>query len=345
MRNKAALVVVLLVPLTGCSLIMKGTTQQVTFTSEPSLAVFTIDGQKVRTPVTLTLSKSARRLVFSKEGCHDEVFDLTTKTCPCFYLSLPLGIATGIDLITGAWREFESDKVHVQLRPMPGTSVDRQVEVKSDPPGASVMIGGLSYGTTPAKFRLMWAASDAAKEVELKLAGFDDLRVPLRWDSPAANVKLVAKPDSVVAKFESDPPGAEVWVDGVLLGPTPRTKEYPWTAASPSRKVEFRMEGYAPETKSLTKAVPLVAVKLTEKVENVTLRVETDPPGATVEVDSAFAGKTPADVRLEWSVQSKKRHAIRIIRAGYWHEDVAVEESRKRSPVSIRLRPLLPRLP
>jgi len=344
MRNKAALAILLVFPLTGCCLIFKGTTQQVAFSSEPSGAVFTVDGQKVRTPVTLSLSKTDRRLVFSKEGCHDETCDLNTKTCSLFYLSLPLGIAIGVDLISGAWREFETESVHVQLRPMPGTSVERDVQVKSDPPGASITIGGLSYGTTPAKFRLTWAASEAPKEVELKLAGYDDVRVPLRWESPSAEVKLAAKPESVAAKFGSDPPGAEVWIDGVFVGSTPRTEKFDWNAASPAKRVEFRLEGYAPEIRSLTKAVPVLDVRLKESVETVTLKVVSDPPGATLEVDGASAGTTPADLPLEWSVK-KKRHVLRIIRAGFWHEEIGVESGRRRDPVTIRLSPLLPRFP
>jgi PEGA domain-containing protein len=345
MRNRAAGALILLLPFTGCSLILKGTTQQVAFTSEPSEAVFTIDGQKVRTPVTLSLSASDRRLVFSKEGCHEAVYELKTKTCPYFYFSLPLGMATIVDLVTGAWREFETESVHVQLRPMPGTSVEREVRVTSDPPGAAITIGGLSYGTTPAKFRLTWAASESAKEVELKLAGYADLKIPLRWESPVADVRLAEKPESVVTKFESDPPGAEVWVDGVLAGPTPRSEKYDWSAAKTSRKVEFRMEGYAAEMKTLTKAVPRLAVGLTEVVEKVTVKVESDPPGAALEVDGASAGQTPSEVGLDWSVKSKRRHAIRIIRAGYWPEEVLVDGVRKREPVTIRLRPLLPRFP
>jgi len=345
MRNKAAVALILLLPFTGCSLLLKGTTQQVTFTSEPSEAVFTIDGQKVRTPVTLSLAATDRRLVFNKEGCHEAVYELKTKTCPYFYLSLPLGVATGIDLLTGAWRELESESVHVQLRPMPGTSVERDVRVTSDPPGAAITIGGLSYGTTPAKFRLTWAASETAKEIELKLAGYVDLKIPLQWESPVANVKLAAKPESVVTKFESDPPGAEVWIDGVLAGPTPRSEKFDWSSEKASRKVEFRLEGYAAESKTLTKSIPHLSAGLKEMVERVTMKVESDPPGAALEVDGAGAGATPAEVGLDWSVKTKKRHAIRIVRAGYWPEEVLVDPGRKREPVTVRLRPLLPRFP
>ena len=345
MRNRTAVAWLLLLPLTGCSLILSGTSQQVEFTSEPSEAVFTIDGQKVQTPVKLTLPKSDRRLVFSKDGCHDAVFELKTKTCPYFYGSLLLVVATGIDLLTGAWREFESDKVHVQLRPKPGTSVDREVSVNSDPPGATITIGGLSYGTTPGKFRMTWAAADAEKEVVLKLEGYEDQRVALRWDSPTANVTLAAKPESMSVKFESTPSGAEVWVDNQFAGTTPRSEKYDWRAGSKPRKVEFRMAGYATETRQLTKAAPLVEVRLKEAVETVALRVESDPPGASIEIDGVFAGSTPANVPLEWTVKSKKLHALRIVRAGYWREDVQVDESRKLDPVTVKLRPLIPSMP
>jgi len=345
MRNRTAVAWIFLLPLTGCSFILSGTSQQVEFTSEPSGAAFMVDGQKVQTPVKLTLPKSNQRLVFSKDGCDDSVYELKTKVCPYFYGSLLLVVATGVDLITGAWREFESDKVHVQLRPKPGSSVDREVSVTSDPPGATITIGGLSYGTTPGKFRLRWAAAESEKEVVLKLAGYEDQRVALRWESPTAVVNMAAKPESMSVKFDSTPAGAEVWVNRVLLGTTPTTAKYDWMAKSPSKQVEFRLDGYARETRELTKAVPHLDVKLKEAKETVALRIESDPPGASIEIDGAFAGVTPSDVPLEWSVKSIKRHSLRIVRAGYWREEVQVDETRKNEAVTVKLRPLIPTLP
>lgn len=347
MRNRAAVAILCLLPLMGgCSLVFHGTTQQVEFTSEPSDADFTIDGQKVKTPVTLTLPRKDQRLIFTKEGCHDAVVELKTRPCTLFYFSLIFGLAAGgIDIATGAWLEFEKDQVHVLLRPKPGTSVDREVNVTSDPPGASIHIDGLSYGSTPGKFKLRWDASAPQKEVVLKLAGYEDLRLPLRWDSPTADAKLVALPESILSKFDSDPAGAEVWVDGKLLGTTPRSEKYDWHAASPARSVEFRMAGYVTETKTLTKSAPLVAARLKEAVETLPLKLEIEPADAMVEVDGGPAGPAPAEIPLEWSVKTRKRHELKFIRAGYRSEEVVVDADRKGEPVRIRLRPLLPRMP
>lgn len=150
-------------------------------------------------------------------------------------------------------------------------------------------------------------------------------------------------PDLVAVEFHSEPPGAEVWVDNALAGQAPVTKRYAWDEKKPEKKVVFRMDGYYPETRPLTVNTAVIAVQMREALEMLAVAVDSDPPGATVEVNGSPAGTTPVNVRLDWS--AKLSHTVRLIKAGYRSEEAVVEESGKGKPVKVQLKSLIPRLP
>jgi len=345
MPNRAAAASLALL-FSGCSLITQGTYQKVQITSEPDGASFKVAGQEHHTKSTLNLPKEEITLTFSMPGYEDATYRLGLRTCSSFYWSCALGFITaGIDYFSGAWREFETDKVHVKLKPKPGTSVEREVQVRTSPEGATIEVDGVSFGRSNATFKLTWPPPAGSKEVALRLEGYEDMRVSLRWESPTIDVKLVPKAKSVVAKFESDPKGAEVWVDGSLIGQTPWTEKYAWHEGTPAKSVEFRLNGYVTETRKLTRDASVVTATLKEAIESIPVRVECFPPGAHLEIDGVPVGKAPPEIRLDWSVKKVKHHTLKFIRAGYRSEEVRVEDSQKTAPVTVRLTPLLPRLP
>jgi len=336
----------LLLLLTGCSLIIQGTRQKVEVSSEPDGASFKVAGQEHRTRTTVDLPKKEVTLTFSMAGYEDAAVTLKLRPSGYFYMSLLCGVVTaGVDWISGAWMEFDTDKVHVKLRPKSGAPVEKEIAITSTPEGASVEIDGVSYGRTNARFRLTWRPVDGDKQVALRLEGYEEMRLPLRRDSPTVDVKLVPKAKSGVAKFDSVPAGAEIWVDGVLAGQTPKTEKYDWLPDTPAKNVEFRLAGYLTESRKLTRDASTLMVQLKEGVETVAVKVESVPAGAAVEVDGARAMATPAEIRLDWSVKTRKFHTLKFIRAGYQSEVVRVEEAQKQVPVTVRLRPLLPRMP
>jgi hypothetical protein len=346
MRNKRAASAALALLFSGCSLISQGTWQKVEISSEPAGASFKVAGQEHHTPKTLNLPKEEVLLTFSMPGYDEATYQLRLRTSSYFYWSLVLGFITaGVDLFSGAWREFDSDKIHVQLQPKPGTSVEREVQVKSVPEGASVEVDGVSYGRTNARFKLRWPPTPGEKQVVLRLEGYEDLRLPLRRESPSIDARLVPKPVTVVVKLDSTPPGAEVRVDGKLVGQTPMTEKFGWGPETPAKQVEFQLKGYVPERKQLTRDASLVVAQLKEAIETVPVRIESVPPGATVEIDGGRAGVTPIEVPLDWSAGKLTHHTLKFFRAGYHSEEFRVERDRKDAPVTVRLRPLLPRYP
>src|SRR4029077_15368560 len=96
--------VLLVGTLCGCTLVVQGTHQPVTFTSEPTGASFTVAGQTATTPATLDLPKDDYQISFSYPGYEDASVDLRRKISNWFIGSVAMGvIASTIDLATGAW--------------------------------------------------------------------------------------------------------------------------------------------------------------------------------------------------------------------------------------------------
>ena len=147
--------------------------------------------------------------------------------------------------------------------------------------------------------------------------------------------------NSIFIEFHSDPAGAEVWVDGVFAGQTPLLEKYEWAPEHHPKKVVFRLEGYIPETRPLTEDSTIIEVRMQEVIEMLTFRVESDPPGATLEYEGGRLGTTPAEVRLD--LQSPTSDLL-VILPGYRSEIVTGKDLRKGDPVRVQLTPLIPRL-
>src|SRR5579862_1882790 len=136
--------------LSGCALVVQGTKQTVNFSSDPPGATFTVAGQTATTPASLELPKDDYQIAFRHPGYEDVSVDLHRKMSAWFIGSIVMGVvASTIDFATGAWQEFESTDIKVTLQALPDTVVELVVTVSSNPPGADIMIGGRSYGSTP----------------------------------------------------------------------------------------------------------------------------------------------------------------------------------------------------
>jgi hypothetical protein len=148
--------------------------------------------------------------------------------------------------------------------------------------------------------------------------------------------------DAIFVEFHSDPAGAEVWVDGIFAGQTPLVERYEWPSIEHRKKVVFKLNGYIPETRAMTGDSSIIEVRMQEIIEMLAFRVESDPPGATLEYAGGRLGTTPADVRL---ASPSPASDLRVILPGYRSEVVAPEKFRTGEAVRVRLVPLVPRLP
>ena len=146
-----------------------------------------------------------------------------------------------------------------------------------------------------------------SKEVEIE--GLDNTQTLTANLRPAwANVHIT-----------SNPAGATVSVEGKILGTTPLTAEL----VQGDRLVDISL----PQHKTVQVPVPVTAgVDQTLQTVDLsaadgTLRVVSNPPGASVTVDGEYRGQTPMDLALA----SNSRHQLRFFMDGYSTVERAVD--------------------
>lgn len=339
---KSGVTIALLVALSGCSLVMSGSSQQVTFTSEPPGSSFTVAGQTATTPATLDLPKDDYQIVFHHNGYEESSFELKRKLCAWFYGSIAMGlISSSVDMISGAWKEFESTDVHVVLQPLPDTVQELSVTVTSDPPGADILIANRSYGVTPKELRLSWPPDEREKEVTLTLRGHLPKKVALLRTEKQLSGVLEKIPVPVTVRIASKPSGAEVRVDGRPQGKTPIPVELIWAKDDKPRGVELSLAGYVTEKRELTRESGDLSVDLKEAVEEILLPLKIEPAGAKILVDGVALPDGAKQVKLSWSI-SKTSHSLIISQPGYSTKPVEVKRADAAKILEVRLAPALP---
>lgn len=122
--------------------------------------------------------------------------------------------------------------------------------------------------------------------------------------------------------LQSSPSGAEVWLDGQMIGNTPLTLHT--RLASQQGSLEFRLAGLEPQRADLRlepRQSGEVAVTLLAKLG--TVQVRSEPSGAQVYLDGALAGTSPAAlVNVNGGT-----HQLRLTLDGYaaWTKEVTVK--------------------
>ncbi len=112
----------------------------------------------------------------------------------------------------------------------------------------------------------------------------------------------------------SEPPAAEVTLDGANVGPTPVVVEGVWL--SRPHELTLVAPGVKPSTLSIEPEPGKAYRRIHARLENAMglLRVESEPPGAQVRFDDRPVGATPLTVQ---GVRMDERHRIDLRLAGY----------------------------
>jgi formylglycine-generating enzyme required for sulfatase activity len=191
----------------------------------------------------------------------------------------------------------QDHRFEFRLDPLPGlvTVVVRSGADGPELEGASVFVDGTPLGTTPLPVVEIERGSHTVRvehgrhragEVEIGVEGFHR---PER-------VELVLERDWSEVSVASAPKGAEVRLDGVIVGTTPCAFE----ARSGRRSVEVAAEGYEPERMELeiVAGQPVALQDIVLRRIRGRLRVETIPPGGLILVGGAYAGAAPVEVEV-----------------------------------------------
>lgn len=112
-------------------------------------------------------------------------------------------------------------------------------------------------------------------------------------------------------RFATDPPGADVLVDGEVIGQTPLTT----SVMQGERQLTLKKSGYKAVEETLSveagedRERPVVPL---EEADGLVF-IRSEPSGANVTINGEFRGQTPLEVSLE----PDQRHEISLFRAGY----------------------------
>lgn len=217
----------------------------------PETVSLEVEGGHVQQDLTARLTPNWAPVSVSTDPIGAEVFvdgELAGRTPAT--LELEAGEHEIEARLTGhnAWR----DKVLVEadapqtLPPITLAPADGRIQLASEPAEASVNVNGEFRGRTPLTLRL---APGRVHEIVLTKAGHEDARRELSVAADSGRsltVELVAQYGEVAV--ESDPPDAEILVDGERAGATPANLRL--TALEHS--IEVRQAGYAGQERSIT---------------------------------------------------------------------------------------------
>ena len=178
-----------------------------------------------------------------------------------------LAVRGGLQISLGSVRLLLPGRHTVFAEKAGYVSLDAPLEVTRDPRQVARFAlqrlpGFLSLDVTPASgVRSAWTerrgvtpvaaleVPEGEHEVLLQAEGFAPFtaRVQIAGGGETQHLQATLKPDRAAVSFASDPPGAQVRVDGASVGATPLTVDL----SSGDRRVEVGLEGYEPQSRRI----------------------------------------------------------------------------------------------
>ena len=162
--------------------------------------------------------------------------------------------------------------------------------LKTEPPGASIVIDGVTVGQTP-RLLTHLAAKDTYN-VKLRKAGYQEQLIQVRFDGrrPLVREETLVLASGTV-NILSDPSGAEVTVNGIARGTTPvLVRDVPRGRAV----VKFRLDGFDDEVRELSiNAGDVQTLSVPLRGQPGTLRLSSVPEGARFYLNDEPRGRGP----------------------------------------------------
>jgi len=171
--------------------------------------------------------------------------------------------------------------------------VQTRVSISSQPSGATVVIDGMDRGTTPVT---LFDLAPGRHHLKFRLAGYVERdRFFSTDEGPFIEKNEVLSEEKGLLLLKTDPAGADIQVDGVSVGQTPRLITN--LAAKDVYSVRFRKAGYQDQTISVRfdGRKPLVREEKLVLASG-TIDVMSEPAGAEVTVNGIARGVTPVKV-------------------------------------------------
>jgi len=184
-----------------------------------------------------------------------------------------------------------------------------QISIKSDPDRAKVLINGKVQGQTPCVIRGLMGGDYL---IELRKEGYNKLYKSVSLlDGQQLELELKMKPVNGLLLVESNPPGADVFIDGISKGRTPLLI---YDLPVGSYKFEFKSETQLPRTVSVDVTDRLPKRVYAELISNTArLTVHSTPEGAEVRINGVKMGETPLTIEEIKAGQTE----IKVYKRGY----------------------------
>ena len=199
-------------------------------------------------------------------------------------------------------------------------SADGNISVSSSPVGAEIYLNGVSTGLyTPATVESVPAGTNT---ITLELFGYASsvwsTTIVMDNETTTLSAGTLTPLTSSVA-FESDPEGAQVYLDNVYIGYTPISG---YSVSYGTRTVLMQLAGYADQTQDIVVDSSSQTVTSTFTALNGSLYFTTSPSYSSIYLDSEYVGTTPLTV----SDLTPGTYSVLFYRSGYtnWTDSVTV---------------------
>jgi len=118
----APLLIAVLLSTSGCATLFSGSSDEVTFESEPPGAMVRINGiDKGETPVTVSVDRDAvwfsdrKQVTMLKDGYEDRSFEMQTEWVPISILNIFTGVGWAVDVYTGNMWKLQPTSYDMKL--------------------------------------------------------------------------------------------------------------------------------------------------------------------------------------------------------------------------------------
>ncbi len=215
-----------------------------------------------------------------------------------------LGIGTTVGLlltvVVAGYFLTQRDPNGKRMAIQPATT-EQSIFLTVTPPQAHVKLDGKEIGPADSNGRLTLSLPQgelSGHSLEVSAEGYHNVRRPLSSYSGVneVSIELLRRPYEVAV--QTQPAGAEVWIDGVRKGESPlRLTLLP----SESPVLSVRLLGYVGATRKLSPPEGGSVIHLDLPLEAATLlvEVESEPSGAAIMMDGIVKGTAPLQVELD----------------------------------------------
>ena len=235
-------------------------------------------------------------------------------------LSRPVEALRALDDMLAHATEVDPTRL-AQAKTLREAQADRVAEVDVETvAGAVIEVDGVTIGSVPLARPLLIASG--THTIGALAAGFQAARKTLTLAGRTrSQLKLELVPVAAqrgLLDVRCVVPGADVFVDGALVGTTPLTS--PLVVASGQHRVELRRNGYRTaglDVTLSTGAVSSVTLELEEDGKSLgSLRIDSDPSEATVVLDGKTRGSTGTVLIVPIGL-----HTLRVEEPGFLRDE------------------------